>query len=167
MKGRIITMLCLLAATFSTNIAFSQGSAEQVKTLFVFNFTRYIQWAQSNNEIMIGVLGDDKSILAAFEEMASKKSGTIKIHVKQFSNPAEASNYHMVYIPEKNSDVLTKINNLSSTLVITEKPGLAKKGSDINFVTENGKIRFEINKSKIESAKYKVSGKLLGLAIMV
>ncbi|MTI23029.1 YfiR family protein, partial [Fulvivirga sp. RKSG066] len=137
-------------------------------TLFVYNFTRYIQWPESNANITIGVLGDDPAIINAFKEMAEKKSSpTTKITVKQFSNPSEAADYQMVYIPKSNSAALKQIGTLKNTLVITEKEGLAKQGSYINFVTDNGKIRFEINKSGIDSSNLKVSGRLLGLAIVV
>jgi len=148
--------------------AMAQGSSDQVKSLFVFNFTRYIQWPQTSSEITIGVLGNDANIIAAFNKMAEKKSaGNAKIVVKQFNNPAEAGSYHMVYIPESNSAALKQIKGLTNTLVITEKPGLAKEGSYINFITDNGKIRFEINKQEIDNSKLKVSGQLLSLAILV
>ena len=41
-------------------------------------------------------------------------------------------------------------NNRKNTLIITEKPGLAKQGSGINFVIENNKQKFEMNKTNIE-----------------
>lgn len=146
----------------------AQGSTEQVKTLFVFNFTRYIQWPQQMSEVTIGVLGNDDKILAAFKEMAEKKSSSsMKIVVKQFTNPAEASNFHMVYIPENNSQAIKQLAATQNTLVITEKAGMAQQGSFINFITENGKIRFEINKSRVDNSNLKISGQLMGLAIIV
>lgn len=168
---KIKTLLSIVTLALSIGFmkpVLAQGSSEQVKTLFVFNFTRYIQWPQQMSEVTIGVLGSDDKILSAFKDMAAKKSSSsMKIVVKQFTNPAEAGNFHMVYIPESNSQAIKQLAASQNTLVITEKEGMAQQGSFINFITENGKIRFEINKSRVDSSNLKVSGQLLGLAIIV
>ncbi|MEM1407028.1 MAG: YfiR family protein [Bacteroidota bacterium] len=147
---------------------FAQNEAEKVKSLFIYNFTRYIEWPQTNGTFHIGVLGSDKKILNAFKEMASRKSTpSMKIIVKQFSNPAETEGYNLVYIPENNSRSLKQISGRTKTLVVTEKAGMTKYGSDINFVQQGGKIRFEMNKGSIEKTELKVSSQLMSLAIMV
>lgn len=169
MKGKVFLKVWIFALLFGLAApSLAQGSSDQVKTLFVFNFSRYIKWPDATNNITIGVLGKDDAIMKAFNTMAAKKSSASnKITVVQFSNPAEASKYHMVYIPESNSNALAALGDLKNTLVITEKEGLAKKGSCINFITENGKIRFEINKNRVDNTNLKVSGQLMGLAIVV
>jgi hypothetical protein len=63
-------------------------------------------------------------------------------------------------------DVLKKMKG-KSTLIVTEKLGLAKQGSAINFIIENNKQRFELNKSNIEKYNLKVSSTLEALAIKV
>ncbi|MCK4640786.1 MAG: YfiR family protein [Candidatus Marinimicrobia bacterium] len=45
--------------------------------------------------------------------------------------------------------------------------GFANEGVAINFVTVEGKIRFEINIRALESAGLRVSSQLLKLAILV
>jgi len=51
--------------------------------------------------------------------------------------------------------------------VITEAPGLASKGSGINFVMKDGKMLFELNKGKIEKNGLKINSKLIALAVLV
>ncbi|MEM9297299.1 MAG: YfiR family protein [Bacteroidota bacterium] len=160
---KVIAVLFLLSVQL-----FAQNEAEKVKSLFVYNFTRYIEWPQTDGTFYIGVLGSDQNLLAAFREMASKKSTpSMKIIVKQFSNPAEAEGYNLVYIPESNSRSLKQISGRTKTLVVTEKAGMTKYGSDINFVQHGGKIRFEMNKGSIDKTELKVSSQLMSLAIMV
>jgi hypothetical protein len=54
-----------------------------------------------------------------------------------------------------------------STLIITEKPGLARQGAAINFVVQENKTKFELNKGNAEKYDLKVSSNLLSLAIVV
>ncbi|MTI39747.1 YfiR family protein [Fulvivirga lutimaris] len=146
----------------------AQTGENKVKSLFVYNFIRYIQWPQTEQDVTIGVLGHDADLMAAFNEMASKKTASGgKIIIKEFSNPAESESYHLVFIPASNSKVIRELSNLNKTLIVTEKPGLAKQGSDINFVNQDGKIRFEMNVQKIESTQLKVSSQLKSLAIAI
>lgn len=146
----------------------AQTGENKVKSLFVYNFTRYIQWPQTEQDVIIGVLGHDADLIAAFNEMASKKTASGgKIIIKEFSNPAESGNYHMVYIPANNSKVISQLSNLNKTLIVTEKPGLAQAGSDINFINKDGKIRFEMNITKIDKTELKVSSQLKSLAIAI
>ncbi|MCH8318767.1 MAG: YfiR family protein, partial [Bacteroidetes bacterium] len=43
----------------------------------------------------------------------------------------------------------------------------AKKGACINFITQNGQVKFELNKFAIEKHGLKVSPSLVKLAIVV
>lgn len=165
---RIYLLLFGLIAS-SLNVS-AQAKDDQVKTVFVFNFTRYIQWPSNQSDITIGILGNDAELEKAFNDMASKKStSTKKIVIKKFTSANEAGNCDIVYIPESNSAHFTQVKsqNLKNVLIITEKPGLGREGSGINFIQVDGKMRFEINKSEIERAGLKVSSQLLGLAVEV
>ena len=52
-------------------------------------------------------------------------------------------------------------------LVVTDNPGMAKKGASINFVEVEGKIKFELNQKNAEASGLKVAGALASLAILV
>jgi len=76
----------------------------------------------------------------------------------------------MLFIPAERSKTLeeikTKLNN-ASTLLITENAGLGKKGSNINFVVVDGKLRFELNRAATEKANLKIANDLTKLAILI
>jgi len=146
----------------------AQTGENKVKSLFVYNFTRYIQWPQTGQDVTIGVLGHDAEIMSAFSDMTSKKTASGgKIIIKEFSNPAEANNYHLVFIPANNSKIIKQVPTMTKTLIVTEKAGLAQEGSDINFINKDGKIRFEMNIKKIDNTELKVSSQLKSLAIAI
>ena len=140
--------------------------------MFIYNFTKYIEWPSSyqNGNFVIGVFGDSP-VIENLEKMASvKKVGAQPIQVVKFNSVPEISKCHILFVPAGKSkeleEILIKTGN-QATLVITEKPGLAKKGSAINFVLVNGRWKFEINNSVTASSNLKVSSELLKMAIVI
>ena len=62
--------------------------------------------------------------------------------------------------------VIAKVKG-KSTLVVTDKSGMAKQGASINFVSIDNKQKFELNKSNLAKMDLKVSSSLVQLAIVV
>lgn len=145
----------------------------RIKAMFLYNFTKYIEWpaAYKEGNFVIGILGNNSTLLAELNKMASQKmAGNQKLEIRSLSSVEGASKCHIVYIqPDKGGelpDVLSKVKG-KSALVITEKPGLAKQGAAINFVVQENKQKFELNKSNAEKYNLKVSSNLASLAIVV
>jgi hypothetical protein len=63
-------------------------------------------------------------------------------------------------------DVLPKIKG-QSTLLVTEKSGMTKFGAAINFVVQDNKLKFELNKSNAQKYNLAVGSSLLPFAILV
>ena len=145
----------------------------KIKATLIYNFTKYIDWPDEYKEgnFVIGVLGtttfyNDLTVL-----LSKKNVGEQKFEIKSFSSVESITgNCHILFIPAVNSnlvpDVIRRMKG-KSTLIVTEKPGMAKQGSGINFVVENNKQRFELNKTNIEKYDMKVSSTLASLAIPV
>lgn len=140
-------------------------------TVFVYNFTKYIEWPVKTDHMYIGILNGTEDVLESFRRMAELKSTpSQKFSIKNVKTPGEAMDCHILFIPDNQSDKFSDfVERLvgKPVLVITEQPGLIKKGSLINFITINGKLNIELNRSACEKAGLKVSGQLLGLAILI
>lgn len=142
------------------------------KAMFVYNFTKYFEWPQSykDGNFVIGILGNSP-LLSELNNMAStKKVGNQSFEIKTFPNVAAITNCHMLIVAPDVATPLTEIIakiKKNSTLLITEKQGFAKQGAAINFVVQNNKPAFELNKSNAEKQDLKVSTNLLSLAILV
>jgi hypothetical protein len=76
----------------------------------------------------------------------------------------------MIFIPAdfagSTSEVISKAKS-KGTLIVTDKPGMAKQGAAINFVSVDNKQKFELNKNNVERSNLKVSSSLVNLAIVV
>lgn len=142
--------------------------------MFLYNFTKYIEWPQEykQGEFVIGILGGGSDNLKKeLDKLAqTKKAGSQTIIIKTFGAVSEIEKCHMLFIPEAKSALLDEATakcRKSSTLIVTEKDGLTKRGAAINFVVKDNKQNFELNKSNIEKYNLNVSSSLLSLAIQV
>lgn len=145
----------------------------KIKAMFLYNFTKYIEWPSAYKEgnFVIGVLGNNANLMAELNKMAAQKTaGTQKFEIRSLSSVDGASKCHIVYIqPDKGGELPEVIGKLKgkSALIITEKPGLARQGAAINFVVQENKTKFELNKGNAEKYNLKVSSNLASLAIVV
>jgi uncharacterized protein DUF4154 len=144
----------------------------KMHTVFIFSFTRYIQWpdAYSGGEFEILVLGDSP-IVDELKAMAQvKKVGDRAIKVTKINNVSEIRKCNILFIPASKSpqiaEVLAKVTT-QSILVVSEEQGLGAKGSNVNFVTKDGKLAFELNQGATTKQGLKVSNELSRLAILI
>lgn len=99
-----------------------------------------------------------------------KKVSNQSFSIKNIEDPNSLGNPHILYIPEDSTELLNKaLSSLSgkSTLVITERPGLAQQGAAINFIVVGSRQKFELNKANIEQRHLKVASVLEQLAVLV
>jgi hypothetical protein len=176
-KRFVLKVLILLVVGIGTQgvmagRAYAQEINYKLASLYVYNFAKYIEWPVSapQSDFVIGIIGNS-GVLAELQTVAQQKKINGKsVVVRKISSADEAAECHIVFVSSKESNEAKLITDKGSpVLVISEKPGMAKKGSMINlFVDDNDdRTKFEINKSMLEKHKLKVSGELLKLGIIV
>jgi len=148
----------------------AKSQDEKLKAIFVYNFTKYVNWPQRSGNFVITIIGKSP-ISAEIISIASKKTvGNSPIEVKVVDVPEEVTESQIVYIPASKNNALLVIKERSPKghfLIITEKPNACKAGSCINFVSKEGKLSFEISKINIESYGLGISSDLLKLGTVV
>lgn len=167
MKRSLVILLFLLIQI----TGYSQ--THKFQSVFIYSFTRYIQWPDAYNQgdFEILVLGDSP-IVDELKNMAlSKKvNGDRTIKVTKINGLNEIRKCNILYVPSNKSyqidNVLTKVS-AQSILVVTEEPGLGLKGSNINFIVKDGKLAFELNQAAITKKNLRISNELSRLAIMI
>lgn len=150
----------------------ARAQKEKVHSMFIYNIGKNVKWpeAQKIQKFVIGILGTSEIQKELKSMAATRKVHGMSIEIKQFNSTAEISDCHILYVSASESgfldQALTKISS-KPVLIITDNPGLAKKGAAINFVEIEGKIRFELNQKNAKSKGLKVTGSLTSLAIVV
>lgn len=149
-----------------------EGKEYDLKAAFIYKFTNYIEWDTpgADNTFTIGVFGFSPINSALTKLSQSKYVKEKKIIIRQFHKIEEITPCHILFISQKASIPLDNILNKAGqkgTLIISEKTGYAKKGTDINFVLVDNSLKFEANTKAISNTGLKVSSQLLKLAIIV
>lgn len=100
------------------------------------------------------------------------QTGVIKnkpVSIKYFQHKQiQLTNCDMLFITENSK--LNYFLNLAKdnhTLTVSDTPGNAQKGVLINFISKEGKLRFEINLGEAKKLGYKINSRLLKLATIV
>jgi hypothetical protein len=166
-------LLGLWALVSVVNFAYAQDRPmHEVHSMMVYNFIKYIEWPSDakSGEFVIGVVGDNNVYTTLEKWYGGKDKMGQKIVIKKYNSAAEVDKCHLVYVASSKSndfDALKSKLSGTSTLIVTDKKGLAEKGSGINFKMEGNKLKFEMNQASIESANLKVSGQLTSMAILI
>ncbi len=188
MKAKVYNLITLIVIVCSSLItvqvrADSTSSREyQVKAAFLYNFINFIDWPEENinadkkNPIVIGIIGKNP-FGNAFEPIKDKEVKDRKVLVKQFENLEElkkaienntaAQQCHLLYVSPSEKENLKKIIDLikdKSILTVGDTANFLDSGGIINFLMEDNKVCFEVNKTAAERAKLKIRSKLLRLA---
>ncbi len=173
-KTVLLAAICSLTL-FSSSFSQSKGGFKdgyQVRRMFIYHFTRYIEWPDdsSSEDFVIGVLNDDKMYATLKKSFQDRKRKNRSIKVIKYKSTSEVKNCSILFLPKyqsKNLESLIEQFEGKNTLLITDKNGLGKKGSTINFHEVGNKLRFELNIGALEKAKLKVSGQLKQVAILI
>lgn len=161
-----ITSILILLLKLS--LVKGQTDIPQAQAMFIYNFTRLIDWPEKSGDFIIGVIGSNEVFNALTSYTQGKKVGLQNITVKQFKEVTDITPCNILFIGfsrTKNIPEILKIIGDNNTLIITEKTGAIQMGAAINFVIIGDKLKFEI---KIDNAtKYglKVSSKLAEMAV--
>lgn len=176
----ILARRFLLAAAvlLSAQAVGAQGSRfkeAEVKAVFLLNFAKFVEWppeafAGPQAPIVIGVLGADPFGEILDRTIAAESVNGRPVAVKRFESIADLEPCHVLYISSSEKarlpEILAQLET-AKVLTVGDMKRFARRGGAINFVSEQNKIRFEINKKAADRAGLKISSQLLKLARMV
>jgi hypothetical protein len=170
-KYSLFIVLAFSSLSFQIQQNFDPNA--KVKAVFLYNFTRYFEWPEKmkSGNFIINVVGANSSLSGELNKMsASKQVGNQKLEIKNSTTLDPSIQPHIVFLLNESSDILKEISAKykgKGTLIVTEKSGLAKMGSAINFVAIDSKLKFEYSKANAVKAGLKTSDELKSLAIAV
>jgi hypothetical protein len=168
----------LLAGLFAASGASGDAGAPteyQLKGAFLLNFAKFIEWpadtfSGGKTAFTIGVFGTDP-FGAVLDDIARGKAiSNHDLAIRRSSRPADFKTCQLVFVSDADNKIVSSLLESlkgTSALTVGENEGFAQRGGGIQFVLENGKIRFLINVDTVQRAGLKVSSKLLALAQIV
>lgn len=172
MKKLVSIFIVFFCLTSGFKLGTTIDTNAKIKAVFIYNFTKYIEWPQSykEGEFTIGIIGETSLYSELIKMTETKKVANQTLEVKKFESPSDVTKCHILYVCKDESgnitDIIKKLKN-NSTLLVTEDNGLMEKGSGINFIIKDNRQKFELNKGNVEKYKLKVSSNLEALAFTV
>ena len=166
-KSAIITVLFFFIIPA---FIFAQTGIPRAQAMFIYNFSRLIEWPASykTGPFVIGTFGPSPVADELTSYTEGKKVGTQDISIQQLKTVEEITKCHILFIPftrtKQIGQIVARIDNMS-TLLITEKAGSIDLGSAINFLIMGDKLKFEMKQANASKYGIKVSSKLEEMAI--
>ena len=153
-------------------ISFAQTDISRAEALFIYNFSRLIEWPANykSGPFVIGVIGSSPIVEQLKTFTSGKQVGTQPITVKSFGSPAEISTCHILFVPFSETKYMPNIIpqvSSKSTLIISEKNDAIEQGAAINFVVIGDKLKFELSPNNAQKYNIKLSSKLNEMAYKV
>ena len=148
MKKYLINVIALFLVY---NISNAQTTIPRAQSLFIYNFTRLIEWPQSykTGDFVVGVLGNGQIYDELSKTLSGKKVSTQNVNLVSYKDPNDIEKCHILVVPfSQSSHIAAAISKLGNqgTLVITEKSGMLDNGAIINFIIDGNALKFELNK---------------------
>jgi hypothetical protein len=167
----------LLSSSFTALAQQGPLPEYEVKSAFLYNFAKFIQWPpgrfeNASDPLVVGVYGKNpfNGFLKALE---GKFIGTHKIVITHVESPAEARHCHILFIGVDKARGARLVEELRGYNVLTvtdemEIEGFQSVGAVINLTTTaNRTVHFEINVDAARRAELKINSSLLNLAKIV
>jgi hypothetical protein len=180
MAGKCWVCLTLLLFSFlpaGTQRSYAQQSPTeyQVKAAYLFNFLKFVEWpdepsADAHGKWVIGIVGENPFGDELAQAVNGKAVQGHELQVRKFQSTDDLRVCHILFVSASEKKrlpaILTALNG-SSVLTVGDMDNFSGSGGMIQFLIDDGSVRFAINVTATSRAKLKVSSKLLSLARVV
>lgn len=163
--------MLLSACTWQQLQAQTPSTANQLKAVFIYNFTQFVDWPSSvfssnSSPFVIGVLGHDPFGSYLESVVEGEKYGSHPIVVQRYKSLKEINTCHILYVNEDASSAIKDLKN-RSILTVGDQDDFATSGGMIRFFLEKSKIKLQINLGAAKAANLTISSKLLRVSDVV
>lgn len=168
--------LLLAAVLLFTTVVIAQPPATptetQVEAAFLFKFGNFITWPNPapDNNFGICVLGRDPFGHALDSLVRGESVNGAPISVRRIASTSDASACRIVFVSaseeERLRPLLAELAKLP-VLTVSDMPRFVDRGGMVQFVLENGRVRFEVNLTSATKSGLTLSSQLLKVASAV
>ena len=142
----------------------------QIKALYLFNFTKYVEWPAAASNAAPFVIGvceslEVKNDLVEITRDKNVQGRPIVIHAIQSAQ--EAATCHLLFIGATDKERIAEFLRLTrsaAVLTVGDAEQFVALGGMINFVRRENKLRLEIGLDAVQRAHLVMSAKLLAIA---
>jgi len=136
----------------------------RVKAAYLFNFTRFVEWPTDApaTPLTICVATENPFGTALAETIRDERVNGRPLQARVVRQPTGC---HVLFIPRGVAhQPYLRASRGENVLTVGEAVGFLRDGGMINFVIEEGKVRFEIDREAAARENLTISSRLLRLA---
>ena len=178
MTNRYLAALISIAILVSTATPLSARAKEpllheyKVKTAFLYNFAKFIQWPESafidpESPFTICILGKDHLLMDALQNLTAKTVRGRRIVISHSKNVRSVKGCQILFVSKsvksRAKHIISKFKG-SPVLTVSDMDVFVKVGGMIGMVRVKNKIRFHINLVSAQDSALSISSQLLKLA---
>lgn len=144
----------------------------QFQALYLYNFAKNIGWPAEDvsKDMVVTVIGDN-DLETELKKLATTKAiGARKVVIKNAASATGLEKSDIIFVGESKTNLLTNLlaaQEGNKNLIVCGKKGQCAMGAGISFLSEGGKLKFEISNKNISKRGLQVSQKLIQLGIAV
>jgi len=162
--------LCLSASGLSAQSIPDDNTVAIIRANYLYQFSNYNDWPTENKKgpFVVGVVGNSDVFDIMVSKYASKPIGSQLLTVIGANEVLTAPQVHVLFIDRSKKAELAKYTREFrgvSTLIVTNWEGALAQGAHINFLSIDGSIRFEMNKTGMQDIAITPGIKILQWAI--
>lgn len=165
-----LPLLCGAMLSLALTPAHAAPSEYELKAAFIYQIARFVEWpgtpVNTGAPLRLCVLGGNP-FGPALENIRGKPVGERKMEVSLLDMSADTRECNMLFIAapaEKHLERIAALSRGTGMLTIGDTQEFARRGVMVNFFSQDGKIRFEVNLEATRQSGLKISSKLLSLA---
>jgi hypothetical protein len=167
----VLVFLLLIALSNASSIQVRAQAVNeyQVKAAFILNFAKFVDWPSDAfsdaGSLVVGVVGDDP-FGGALDQLNGNTVNGRRLRIKRLRWDDNLRACQILFVNNSEGKHLGKImESIRGTSILTiEMSQFNQSGGMIRFLTQDNKVRFEINAAAAGQARLRISSKLLALS---
>jgi hypothetical protein len=166
------SLVCALSlvSLFAPLLSAQLQDEHAVKAAFVFNLTKYVEWPQPSQELIIGFVGDGPMGETLQKVLDGKTTESRPIRVLLFPPDGQLQQCNILYIaqsaPKKIRTVIDRVRN-KGVLTVGDSDSFVRNGGMVGLVRTGDRVQIQVNLEATEQSHLKISSRLLNLSTIV
>lgn len=167
---RSLGWLLLGLGLFLATPAHANNNAAEIKTAFIYNFAKFVEWpnsafAEENSPLQLCVW--EAALEGKLQLLNGREAQGRQIRVRRVDSPEGVQSCHILVLAEVNDGLRTQLLQAigrSNVLTIGDYNDFTRQGGMIGLFVEANRVQFSVNLNAAQSAGLKMSARMLQLA---
>ncbi|HEX6267178.1 MAG TPA: YfiR family protein [Burkholderiales bacterium] len=164
--------VALLGASGAGQAQVERASEVQVKAAYLYQFGGFVEWppqafAGPDGAFAIGLIGAEAMAAELEQIVATRQVQGRQVVVRRLRPGEPLGGLQVLFVGGAEDERLPEILSAARgapLLVVTESEGALARGSMINFVAVDNRVRFDVALPQAERSRLRISSRLLGVA---